>query len=134
MVDAGPLIASVDAGDRNHRACRALLEGHPGPLFVPMLVIPEVVHFIDRDLDTAAELDFLADVSDGTFEAIPVETEDWARIIELTWTYRDMSLGTVDASVIALAERLRIGTIATLDHKHFSVVRPAHVESFELLP
>jgi uncharacterized protein len=99
-----------------------------------MLVIPEVVHFIARDLDTAAELDFLADVSDGTFEAIPVGTEDWARIIELTWTYRDMTLGTVDASVVALAERLKVSQIATLDHRHFSVVRPTHVESFELLP
>ena len=45
-----------------------------------------------------------------------------------------MPLGTVDASVIALAERLKVAQIATLDHRHFSVVRPAHVESFELLP
>ena len=45
-----------------------------------------------------------------------------------------MPLGTVDASVIALAERLKVSQIATLDHRHFSVVRPAHVEAFELLP
>jgi predicted nucleic acid-binding protein len=103
-------------------------------LFVPVLVIPEVVHFIDRDLDTATELDVLADLSDGTLEPIPVEAADWPRIIELVWTYRDMPLGTVDASVIALAERLKIKQIATLDHRHFSVVRPTHVEAFELLP
>lgn len=101
---------------------------------MPVLVIPEVVHFIDRDLDTATELDVLGDVSDGTLEPIPVEAEDWPRIIELVWTYRDMALGTVDASVIAVAERLKVTQIATLDRRHFSAVRPAHVEAFELLP
>jgi hypothetical protein len=58
----------------------------------------------------------------------------WDVIQELGWRYRDMPLGTVDASVIALAERLKVSQIATLDHRHSSVVRPAHVESFELLP
>ena len=63
-----------------------------------------------------------------------MEQVDWVRIAELGWRYRDMPLGTVDASVVALAERLKVTQIATLDHRHFSVVRPTHVESFELLP
>ena len=46
----------------------------------------------------------------------------------------DLHLGTVDASVIALAERLGVTTIATLDWRHFTVVRPRHVEAFRLLP
>lgn len=101
---------------------------------MPELVVTEVVHFIDRDLSVFAEIDFLRDLAEGLLEPIPVDAEDWPRIIELTWTYRDMPLGTVDASVVALAERLKIRQIATLDRKHFSVVRPAHVEAFELLP
>jgi predicted nucleic acid-binding protein len=40
----------------------------------------------------------------------------------------------VDASVVAVAERLGIGTVATLDRRHFTVVRPRHVDMFELLP
>ena len=43
-----------------------------------------------------------------------------------------MRLGTVDASVVAAAERLGITAIATLDRRHFSVVRPRHVEAFAL--
>jgi hypothetical protein len=35
---------------------------------------------------------------------------------------------------MAAAERLGVSTIATLDRRHFSVVRPRHVETFELLP
>ncbi len=56
------------------------------------------------------------------------------RIAELVSVYRDLPLGTVDASVVAAAERLGVTEIATLDRRHFGVVRPAHVDAFELLP
>jgi uncharacterized protein len=59
---------------------------------------------------------------------------DIERIAELVGAYRDLPLGTVDASVVAAAERLDATTIATLDRRHFGVVRPLHVEAFELLP
>jgi predicted nucleic acid-binding protein len=48
--------------------------------------------------------------------------------------YRDLPLGTVDASVIATAERLDATEVATLDRRHFSVVRPRHEVAFQLLP
>lgn len=64
----------------------------------------------------------------------PVEPADLLRIAELVAIYRDLPLGTVDASVIAAAERLDAAAIATLDRRHFGVVRPAHIEAFELLP
>jgi hypothetical protein len=35
-------------------------------------------------------------------------------------------LGIVDAAVIAIAERLQLTEIATLDHRHFAVVQPSH--------
>lgn len=100
---------------------------------MPTLVIPEVAYFVGRR-STDGELSFLADLSEGALEPVPVDPMDWPRIVELTWRYRDLPLGTVDASVVALAERLRITQIATLDRKHFSVVQPLHVEAFELLP
>ena len=53
---------------------------------------------------------------------------------ELVEAYADLRLGTVDASVIALAERLGLTSVATLDRRHFAVVRPIHVEAFTLLP
>ena len=65
---------------------------------------------------------------------VSVEPSDLARIGELLAKYRDLSLGTTDASIVAAAERLDVTTIATLDHRHFGVVRPAHAETFELIP
>jgi len=99
-----------------------------------MLVIPEVAHFVGRRGHAGVEVDLLADIGQGALEPMPVAAEDWPRIAELVWKYRDLPLGTVDASVVALAERLKIQQIATLDRKHFSVVKPSHLEAFELLP
>jgi hypothetical protein len=53
---------------------------------------------------------------------------------ELVASYHDLPLGSVDASVIAAAERLDIDAIATLDRRHFGVVRPNNTETLELLP
>jgi predicted nucleic acid-binding protein len=60
--------------------------------------------------------------------------DDWARIRELVTTYADLRLGGTDASVVTLAERLRATRIATLNHRHFTVVRPRYADAFELLP
>lgn len=46
----------------------------------------------------------------------------------------DLPLGIVDAAVITIAERLRLTAIATLDRRHFTVVRPRHTAAFVLLP
>jgi uncharacterized protein len=111
-----------------------LLQSYPGPLLVPQLVITEVVYLLETRLGPQAEVRFLGDLAAGTFITEAVLAGDWMRIAELVSRYRDLPLGTVDASVVAAAERLRIPTIATLDHRDFAVVRPAHVEAFELLP
>jgi len=107
---------------------------HPGPLIIPALVITEVVYLIGSRLGPDAEVRFLGDLAAGEFTVEPVLAGDWLRIAELVSRYRDLPLGSVDASVVTAAERLDITEIATLDRKHFSIVRPAHTHSFELLP
>jgi uncharacterized protein len=77
---------------------------------------------------------FLGDLAAGNFIVEPVAAQDWLRIAELVGAYRDLPLGTVDASVIALCERLDAWQVATLDRWHFTVVRPRHVEALQLLP
>jgi hypothetical protein len=111
-----------------------LLETHPGPLIVPHLVVTEVVYLLATRTNTAAEIRFLGDLASGAFVNEPVHPADWLRVAELVGRYRDLPLGTVDASVIATAERLDITEVATLDRRHFSVVRPRHVEALRLLP
>ena len=47
---------------------------------------------------------------------------------------RSIPLGGTDAALIALAERLGVTEVATVDRRYFTVVRPRHVESFVLVP
>jgi predicted nucleic acid-binding protein len=99
-----------------------------------VLVVTEVAYLLQREAGPLVEMRFMADIIEGTYEPLPFEPIDWVRIAELGMQYPDLPLGTVDASVVAVAERLKITRIATLDRRHFSVVRPAHAEAFELLP
>jgi uncharacterized protein len=110
------------------------LLSHPCPLIVPQLVIAEVAYLLESRIGPEAEVRFLGDLAAGNFTTDPVHAGDWIRIAELVAEYRDLPVGTVDASVVAAAERLRITTIATLDRRDFSVVRPAHVPVFEMVP
>ena len=101
---------------------------------MPTLVITEVAYLIGTRLGSAAEVRFLGDLASGAFVVEPVAAADWLRMAELVATYHDLPLGTVDASVIALSERLRLDTVATFDLRHFTVVRPHHVEALNLVP
>jgi predicted nucleic acid-binding protein len=134
LVDAGPLYAAIDRDDAHHTACAALLADHPGPLLVPGLVISEVAWLVGTRLGPRAEVRFVQDIAEGNLIQEPVSAGDWVRIAELVWKYRELELGTVDASVVTAAERLGVAEIATLDRRHFGAVRPRHVASFRLLP
>ena len=93
-----------------------------------------MVYLIGSRLGADAEVRFLGDLAAGEFTVEPVAAGDWLRIAELVSQYRDLPLGSVDASVVATAERLDITQIATLGRRHFSIVRPTHAPGFELIP
>lgn len=101
---------------------------------MPTLVITEVAYLLATRLGADAEVRFLGDLAGGSLIPEPVVPSDWLPIAELVARYRDLPLGTVDASVIVAADRLEVGEIATLDRRHFTVVVPARQGSFELLP
>lgn len=133
IIDTGPLYAYLDRRDRHHAVSVDLLQHHPGPLVVPMLCVTEVTYFIGKRGGPAAEIRFLGDIAAGIFQVEPVHPADWLRIAELVAQYRDFPLGSVDAAVIACAERLGITKVATTDVKHFAAVRPDHTRAFDLV-
>jgi predicted nucleic acid-binding protein len=134
IVDAGPLYAAAATRDRHHRRCVELLSHSPRPLLVPALVLTEVSYLLDDRIGPHAELAFARSVAAGEVIVEPVAESDWDRITELMEQYLDLPLGMVDASVVALAERRDLDTIATLDHRHFGTVKPSHAVAFTLVP
>jgi uncharacterized protein len=96
--------------------------------------VTEVTYLLGTRLGWKPEARFLGDLASGTFLLEPVHAADALRMVELVARYHDLPLGTVDASLIAAAERLGVTEIAALDRRHFGVVRPAHATAFEGLP
>ncbi len=97
-------------------------------------MVAEVSYLVGTNLGAAAEMDFFRMLKSDRFRVEQLTGQDVARVVELIERYADMRLGGTDASVIAVAERLGFEAVATLDHRHFTVVRPTHVEALMLLP
>lgn len=134
VLDTGPLLAALDAADPDHDRCVALLGEADEDLVVPMLVLAELDYWCHERLGAGAWISFLDDLLVGAYRPETPTISDLARCREIQRQYDDQSLGVVDASVLALVERLGESRLATLDHRHFGVVRPAHVEALSLLP
>lgn len=135
ILGTGPLVAALDADDRHHQACVELLATTRPPLRLPGPVLTEVCYLIEREQGPHAEAAFLTTLADsGQFELLHPTVTDLRRMAQLVSTYHDLPLGAVDASVVALAERIGDFDIATLDRRHFTVVRPAGNRTMTLYP
>ena len=111
LVDTGVLLAAADRGDPDHDACADLLELTAAALVTTPLVVAEAAYRVKA-----------------------LAAPDYTRIADLVEQSGDLPLGGTDASLVALAERLAAQTAATLDHRHFRVVRPSHVGVLTLVP
>ncbi len=134
VLDTGPILAALDAGDTHHEACVQLfrLPGQRRTVVAPVLV--ELDHLLTRQVGPDAFPALLETVRRGELDVLPLNAQDYVRSGELMRTYADLRVGFVDAAVFAVVERLREPKLATLDHRHFSVMRPRHVHALELLP
>lgn len=111
-----------------------MFESTDEEVLVPSPVVVELDWLSSRRLGTDSFLSFLADIQEEQLQVIDLAQSDYIRAAELIRRYRDLPLGFVDAAVVAVAERLAETKIATLDHRHFTVVRPRHVPALRLIP
>lgn len=134
ILDTGPLYASLDRSDDDHLTCRALIEGAGEPLIIPSPVLVEVDYWINQRLSPGALLALLADIGSGAYRVVDLVASDYARVSELCDRYSDADIGFVDAAVFAVVERLGESKLATLDRRRFSLLRPRHRASLDLVP
>jgi predicted nucleic acid-binding protein len=132
VVDTGPLYALIDRSDSHHDACRRLLVSFPERLIVPSPVLVELDWLAQghQGAFTAA----LDDALSGQLQVADLVEEDYQRARELMERYADSNVGFVDSAVLAVVERLNEPKLATLDQRHFRMMRPRHVDVLRLLP
>ena len=111
-----------------------MIEEADEALVIPAPVLVEVDYWIQQRLNPGVLVALLADIEAGAYVVADLVREDYTRIRELCDRYADADIGFVDAAVLAIVERLGESKLATLDRRHFGLLRPRHLESIELLP
>jgi predicted nucleic acid-binding protein len=91
-------------------------------------------HLVRTRLHQDFVLGILDDITDGVFVVEDLTAEDYVRVRQICSQYADANMGFVDASVLAVVERLNEPKVATLDHRNFRMLRPRHVDALQLLP
>ena len=130
LCDTSALIALVNPKDKHHETVR---EFENQILVVPTTVLCEVDYMLTKYLgEEQAKSFFEYLVSDK--QILLFDVSDFTRVNEIRRQYNSLPLGFVDASIVALAERHRIRRVLTLDRRHFTTVKPQHLDYLELLP
>jgi uncharacterized protein len=134
VLDTSVLLAGLDAADPDHSRCADLILGSEENLVVPALVLSELDYWCHQRLTAAVWLAFLDDLLAGAYRVEAPTYGDLERCREIQETYEDLAVGVVDASLLALVERLGEPKVGTLDHRHFATMRPRHLPALDLLP
>lgn len=132
LVDAGPLVALIDAGHPSHGACVKTLRSLRDPLITVWPAFTEAMYVLggswraQKALWSRLETDALA--------LAPLDAADAPRMRELMEKYRDLPMDLADAALVRVAEREGLSRIFTLDRRHFSIYRPGRRRRFAVLP
>lgn len=133
LLDTGFLLAVLDADDQHHEACKDCLQDEDQAL-LPDVVLPELGYMTLRELGYPVWIHFLRSLIAGELPLERTTLEDLHRSSEILETYSDAKVDFVDCVIVALAERLDVERILTVDQRHFRMFRPKHCDSFEILP
>ncbi len=133
LIDTGFLLAVLDKKDKRHNVCAELLETEIG-VYLPEVVLPELAYLVLRELGYKVWISFLRSLADGEMPVVSTEIQDLKRAAEILEKYTDSKIDYVDSVIMAIAERLNIKRILTVDRRDFSLFRPIHCEFFEIVP
>lgn len=133
IFDTGPLVASANGDDPHHQVCVDLLKTVQH-IFVPGPVVAEAGFLIAKMGGASAEAAFLRSLATDRFTVLAPDSLELNRAADLVARYGDVPLGTTDAIVMAMAEARNDPRVATLDRRHFTIVRPVGFAAFDIAP
>jgi predicted nucleic acid-binding protein len=134
LLDSGFLFASLNASEEEHKATIRVLKNIREPIVLPVPAITEVAYLLARDISHEAAADFIDSLATTELTLETPNQLDYLRSAELLKQYADAKLDFIDALIAAMAERLNIRRLLTLDRRDFQLIRPRHCAGFELLP
>jgi predicted nucleic acid-binding protein len=121
LIDAGPLIALVDAADQHHAKCVAALKSLREPLATIWPPLVEAMYLLS---DLPAAQDAIWEMLErGAIALLPLDANDFPRIRELMRKYANRRMDLADAALLRVAEREGLRKIFILNRRDFSVYR-----------
>jgi len=132
LVDAGTMVAWVDASDRHHAACAAALAELREPMGTVWPAVTEALSLLvdlPRGQDAVLEM-----LRRGVVRLLPLGEEDVPRILELMAKYRQRRMGLADAALVRVAERDGLDRVFTVDRRDFEAYRIARRKTFRVVP
>lgn len=133
LMDTGFILALLTTDDVHHRDCRAAIDLESNAL-VPLVVLPEVAYMVIRDMGYRPFITFMRSTLNNRSQLREASADDLARAVEIMEQYADSRIDYVDCVIAAMAERLEITRILTIDQRHFRMLRPRHTPAFDLRP
>lgn len=134
IVDSSFLISMINQLEKHHDECVQVVNNLQVKFIIPVTVLPEVTYLLARRLGHHVMRDFVRQLIHSNWHIENLSGNDLERVHELLSVYKDSTLVFADATIIAMAERLDVNTILTLDRRDFRMVRPLHVDYFNLRP
>jgi uncharacterized protein len=133
IVDTSVLLAFFDESEPDHEAVSAALAGADA-LIVSPYVLAELDYLVASRHGVDEELAVLDELAGGAWHLATFDEEELRRAREIIASYRDQNIGVADASIVVLARRYGTRTVATLDRRHFEVLRSLDGRYFEIIP
>lgn len=133
LIDAGPLIACVNRGDRQHLWSADTVRAEPGPPLTTEAVLTEAMYVAGARLGRLAQEALWKVVKRGDLAVWRPELSDLQRMAQLMERYRNRPMDFAGASLVACAERVRVRRIIMLDRADFSVYRLSGDRTFDVV-
>ena len=134
VLDTGVLYGALDESDPDHAACAALVEETPEQLLIPVLVLGELDYWVRKFASADAWLTFCQDIREGAYTIYQLDSQLLLAAAQVEARFADLGVGLVDASVVVTCESIGETRVATLDRRHFSVLRTSDGKALDILP
>lgn len=134
LIDSSFLIALYDKTADEHEEVNAVAKLYRAQFLVPQVVLTEVLYLVKRETGIRGAIQFLDEFLGSQAYLQEVTVPDLIRVKAIMQHYTSAKIDFVDCCIMALSERLNITQVGTLDKRDFTILRPKHVNTLDLLP
>ncbi|MDL9945055.1 PIN domain-containing protein [Gordonia sp. ABSL11-1] len=123
IVDTSALLAYFDSAEPQHSAVAAVIDAADEPLVVSPYIVAELDYLVLTRHGSRVERIVLDELASGAWELAAMPRDRLTTALAVVDRYADVPVGIADASNIVLADAYQTTVIATLDRRHFGVLR-----------